>query len=90
VGTTLVEIKDMVQLVAASRHFSDSNAQFFAGPDPTMGKPVYFEDSLGNILELPLQSIDDWEVRYPSSLPAPSLYTLPPFISSSSDRNSTV
>lgn len=63
-GTTsaLHEIKKIVQLVSADRQYFNSNSMFFSGLDPTLGKPVYFEDSHGNMLMFSVELIRDWGV----------------------------
>lgn len=57
----LHEIKEMVQLTAAYLQHRDSTPMFFTGPDPTFGKPVYFEDSLGNQLQFSAELFPSWE-----------------------------
>ena len=37
-------------------------APLLRGLDPTKGLPVFLEDALGEVLEIPLQWLDDWDV----------------------------
>ena len=61
--TILQSIPALIQQAVASRYFQESNSSSLHSLDPTHGKPVWFEDSLGNVLELPLDWITTWEVR---------------------------
>ncbi|CAH0058113.1 unnamed protein product [Clonostachys solani] len=59
--TEICEIKHSLDRITADQHYHASNANFFNGPDPTLGKPVLFEDSLGTVLELPTEWIHSWQ-----------------------------
>ncbi|KAK7222566.1 hypothetical protein V2G26_010569 [Clonostachys chloroleuca] len=59
--TGICEIKHNLDRIIADRHYHASNAGFLNGPDPTLGKPVLFEDSFGTVLELPTEWIHSWQ-----------------------------
>ncbi|VUC29308.1 unnamed protein product [Clonostachys rosea] len=59
--TEICEIKHNLDRIIADQHYHASNGIFLNGPDPTFGKPVLFEDSLGTVLELPTEWIHSWQ-----------------------------
>ncbi|KAK8112668.1 hypothetical protein PG984_013194 [Apiospora sp. TS-2023a] len=48
-------------IIAVMLHLRMMSGPLFRGLDPTKGFPVFLEDALGNILEIPLQWLDDWD-----------------------------
>lgn len=63
----LMELKNSLQDVfrnVVRLQFLASDSMFFQGLDPTRGLPVYFEDALGLVSEIPLDWINTWEVTY--------------------------
>ncbi|KAK3941234.1 hypothetical protein QBC46DRAFT_353431 [Diplogelasinospora grovesii] len=65
VSVAVIELKDMVGTcaqVAVSLQTLASNPMFFRGLDPTRNMPVFFEDALGNVLEISVDWIHDWDM----------------------------
>lgn len=63
---SIIELKQMMMQVVealAQLQIWASSHMSIRGLDPTAGLPIILEDALGYILPIPLEWVEDWEVR---------------------------